>query len=207
MVIPFHFLCFLILLSVISRTTSTDCFFFFHYPGHIFLFICLFFKFWLVVTLQILFFWMLSKFSIVFQLLSQVPLFATPWTVAHQASLSRTVSQRFLKFISIESVMLSNHFILCSSLLLLPSIFPSIRAFSISQLFTSDGQISELQLQQKSFQRMFSFGLLYYWLVWSPCSPRYSQASCSAPQFESIFCAQVSLWSNSHICTWLLEKS
>ena len=55
---------------------------------------------------------------------------STPWTVAHQASLSFTVSQSLLKLMSIESVMPSNHLILCRPLLLLPSIFPSIRVLS-----------------------------------------------------------------------------
>ena len=55
---------------------------------------------------------------------------ATPWTAAHQASLSITNSQSLLKLMSIESVMPSNHFILCCLLLLLPSIFASIRVFS-----------------------------------------------------------------------------
>ena len=64
------------------------------------------------------------------QLLSRVRLFATPWTAACQASLSITNSRSLLKLISIESVMLSNHLILCHPLLLLPSIFPSIRVFS-----------------------------------------------------------------------------
>ena len=64
------------------------------------------------------------------QSLSPVWLFATPWTTAHQASLSITNSQSPSKPISIESVMPSNHLILCHSLLLLPSIFPSIRVFS-----------------------------------------------------------------------------
>ena len=54
----------------------------------------------------------------------------TSWTEAHQASLSSTVSWSLLKFMSINSVMLSNHLILCHPLLLLPSIFPSIRVFS-----------------------------------------------------------------------------
>ena len=62
--------------------------------------------------------------------LSRVQLFAAPWTAAHQASLSFTVSWSFLKFMSIELVMLSNHLILCCPLLLLPSIFPNIRVFS-----------------------------------------------------------------------------
>ena len=64
------------------------------------------------------------------QLLSHVPLFATPWTAAHQASLSITNSWSLLKLMFIELVMPSNHFILCHPLLVLPSIFPSIRVFS-----------------------------------------------------------------------------
>ena len=64
------------------------------------------------------------------QSLSHVWLFATPWTAACQASLSITNSQSLLKIMSIESVMPSNHLILCRPLLLLPSIFPSIRVFS-----------------------------------------------------------------------------
>ena len=64
------------------------------------------------------------------QSLSYVQLFATPWTEAHQASLSITNSQSLLKLMSIKSVMPPNHFILCHPLLLLASIFPSIRVFS-----------------------------------------------------------------------------
>ena len=64
------------------------------------------------------------------QSLSSVWLFATPWTATHQASLSSTNSQSPPKSLSIESVMPSNHLILCRPLLLLPSIFPSIRVFS-----------------------------------------------------------------------------
>ena len=62
--------------------------------------------------------------------LSRVWLFVTPWTAAHQASLSFTISWSLLKLMSIESVMPSNHLILCRSLLFLPSIFPSTRVFS-----------------------------------------------------------------------------
>ena len=64
------------------------------------------------------------------QSLSCVQLFSTPWTAARQASLSITNSRSSPKLMSIESVMLSNHLILCRPLLLLPSIFPSIRVFS-----------------------------------------------------------------------------
>ena len=64
------------------------------------------------------------------QSLSHVQIFATPWTAARQASLSITNSRTLLKLMSIESVMTSNHLILCCPLLLPPSIFPSIRVFS-----------------------------------------------------------------------------
>ena len=66
----------------------------------------------------------------VVQSLNCVQLFATPWTAAHQASLSVTNSQILLKLMTIESVMPSNHLILCHPLLLPPSVFPSIRVFS-----------------------------------------------------------------------------
>ena len=80
--------------------------------------------------------WVAIAFSITMvqfssiQLLSRVHLFGTQWTAAHQASLSITNSQSLPKPISIESVMPSNHLILCCPLPLLPSIFPSIRVFS-----------------------------------------------------------------------------
>ena len=93
------------------------------------------------------------KFSSV-QSLSRVPLFVTPWITAHQASLSITNSQSFLKLMSIELVMSSNHLILYCPLLLLPSIFPSIKesvlcirwpkywSFSISPSSEHSGLIS-----------------------------------------------------------------
>ena len=68
--------------------------------------------------------------DLVFQSINCIQLFATPWTAAHQASLSFTISQSLLKLMSIDSAMPSNHLILCRPLLLLPSIFPSIRGFS-----------------------------------------------------------------------------
>ena len=68
--------------------------------------------------------------AVVVQTLSRVWLFPTPWTAAQQSSLSFTVSRSLLKLMCIESVMPSNHLILCCPLLLLPSIFPSIRVFS-----------------------------------------------------------------------------
>ena len=74
------------------------------------------------------------------QLLSHVQFFATPWTAACQASLSFTISQCLLKLMSIESVMPSNHLILCHSLLFLLSIFPVSGSSTTIQLFTSGGQ-------------------------------------------------------------------
>ena len=74
------------------------------------------------------------------QLFSCVRLLATPWATVHQASLSITNSQSLPKLMSIESVMPSNHLILCHPCLLLPSIFAASGSFQMSQLFTSGGQ-------------------------------------------------------------------
>ena len=81
--------------------------------------------------------YLLFFIGVAVQPLSSVQLFMTSWTIAHQAPLSSTVSQSLFKFMYFESVMLSNHLILCYPLLLLPSIFPSITVFLMSQLFTS----------------------------------------------------------------------
>ena len=81
-------------------------------------------KFFLILIPFVFMFWSVD------QLTSCVQLFATPWTAARQASPSFTISQSLLKLMSIESVMPSNHLILCHPLLLLPSIFQSIRVFS-----------------------------------------------------------------------------
>ena len=108
------------------------------------------------------------------QSLSHVRLFLTPWTAACQASLSITNSQNLLKLMSIELVMPSNHLILCHHFLLLPSIFPSIRVFLVSQLFASGGQ------------SIGASALASVLLVGSPCSPRDSQESSPIPQSKSI---------------------
>ena len=123
---------------------------------------------------------------------SPVPLFATPWTAAHQAFLSITNSQSLLKFMSIESVMPSKHLILSSpSPLVVPfssclQSFPASGSFQKSQLFTSGGQILEFQLQHQSFQWTPKTNLLQDGLVGSPCRPRDSQESYPTPQFKSI---------------------
>ena len=87
------------------------------------------------------------------QCLSQVRLFTTPWTAALQASLSLTISWTLPKFMSTALVMASDHLTLCHHLLLLPSIFPSIRVFSneLTNLHQV-AKVLELQLQHQFFQ-------------------------------------------------------
>ena len=75
--------------------------------------------------------------EVVFLSLNHVQLFATPWTASHRPSLSLTMSQSLLKLMSVEPVMPSNHFIFCSSLLLLPSNFPRVRVFFSQQVVFS----------------------------------------------------------------------
>ena len=128
--------------------------------------------------------------------LTHVQFFATPWTAACQASLSITNSQSLLKLMSIESVMPSNHLILCHPLLLLPSIFPSIRVFSNDSVLHI--RWSKFQLQHQSFQWIFRTDVLSQGLVGSPCSPRDSQESSTTPQFKSI---------NSLLLTFLYSPS
>ena len=100
-----------------------------------------------------------SKYSV--QSLIHIRLLATPWTVAHQASWSIANSWSLLKLMSIESVMPSNHIILCHPLLLLLSIHPSIRVFS--KWVSSSHQVAkvlEFQLQHQSFQWIFRIDFL-----------------------------------------------
>ena len=139
----------------------------------------------------------LAQFSPV-QLLSHVWLFATPWTAARQASLSITNSQSLLQLKLIQLVIPSYHLILCHPLLLLPSIFPNIKAFSkwVSSLHQV-AKVLEFQLQHQSFQWTLRTDLLFFFfffrtdllthgLVGSPCSPRDSQESSPTPQLKSI---------------------
>ena len=103
---------------------------------------------------------LIKEFSIV-QLLSRVRLLATPWTAAHQAWLSITNSQSLLKVLSIESVMPSNHLILCHPLLLLPSIFPNIRVFS-SESVLCIGVSASASVLPMNIQGSFPLG----WTCW-----------------------------------------
>ena len=97
-------------------------------------------------------------------------LFSTTWTTALHGSLSITNSRSLLKLLSIESVITSNHFILCRPLLFLPSIIPSIRVFSKELVYLHlVTKVLEIQLQHQSFQWILSFCCLkikksrFYW--------------------------------------------
>ena len=140
--------------------------------------------------------------------LSSVWLFATQWTAARQASLSFTISQTLLKFMSIESVMLSHHLILRSPLFLLPSTFPSIGVFIMSQLFTPGGQSigasASASVLPINIQGWSPLGLTRLISLLSKGLSRvFSSTTVRKYQFLGV---QPSLWSNSHIHTWLLEK-
>ena len=88
------------------------------------------------------------------QSLSHVRLFTTPWTTARQASLSFTNTWSLLRLMSIKLVMPSNHLILCHPILLLPSIFPSIRVFPMSKFFASGGQSIAFSLNKEGPRRL-----------------------------------------------------
>ena len=124
-----------------------------------------------------------SSVSVSVQSLSRV-LFGTPWTAVHQASLSITNSRSLLKLMSIELVMPSNHLILCPPLLL-PSIFPSIRSFPMSQFFSSGGQSIGVSASASVLPMNIQDWSPLGW-TGSPCSPRDSQESSPTPQFKTI---------------------
>ena len=121
------------------------------------------------------------------------PTLCSPKDYSIPGSLSFTISWNLLRFISPESVMLSNHFILCHPLLLLPSVFSTSGSFSMSQLFISGGQhigtSASASVLPKYIQGWFSLWLM----VSSPCCPRNSQESSLEPQFKSISSLGLSL--------------
>ena len=147
------------------------------------------------------------RFSSV-HLLSRVRLFVTPWIAAHQASLSITNSQSLPKLMSIELVMPSSHLILCRPLLLLPPIPPSIRLFPRSQLFAWGGQSTGVSALPSFLPKDTQGWSPLDWTGWiSFQSKELSRVfSNTTVQKHQFFGAQLSLWSNSHIHTWLLEK-
>ena len=140
---------------------------------------------------------------------SHVRLLATPWIPARETSLSITYSRSLLKLMSIEPVMPSNHLILCCPLLLLPSIFPSVRVFSNEWALhirwpsiRSSASASVLTMNIQGWFPLELTGLI------SLLSKRLSRVfSSTTVQKHLFFSAQPSLWSNSHIHTWLLEKT
>ena len=139
------------------------------------------------------------------QSLSCVRFFAALWTVACQASLSITNFWSLLKLTSIALVMPFNHFIFCRPLLLLPSVFPTIRAFSNELAFCIRWIKSwsfSISLSM-NIQGWFLLGLTGLILLSKGLSGVFSSTTVQKHQF---FGAQPSLCSNSHNYTWLLEK-
>ena len=141
------------------------------------------------------------------QLLSCIQLFKTPQTAASWTSLSFTISQSLLKVMSIESMMPSNHLILCHPLLL-PSVFPDIRVFSnespLRIRWLKYWSFNLTSVLPMNVQGWFPLGLtgLKSFLSKGP-SRVFSNTTVQKHQF---FSAQPSLWSNSYIGTWLLGK-
>ena len=149
-------------------------------------------------------------FVVVIQSFSGVQLFVTPWTAAHQTSLSFTISWSSLKPMSIESMMPSNHLTLCCPLLHLSSIFPSIRVFS------NESSLHIRWPKYWSFSFSISLSNEYSGLISFRISFRFDLLavkgtlvrvfSSTTVWMHQVFSAQSSLWPNSHIHTWLLEK-
>ena len=138
------------------------------------------------------------------QSLSHVQLFAIPWTIPRQASLSFTNSQSLPKLMSIESVMPSNHLILCHPLLLLPSILPASGSFPTSQFFASGGQSigvsASASVLPMNIQDRFPLG----WTDWIFLqSKRLSRVfSNTTLQKHQFFGAQLSLFNSSIHDDW-----
>ena len=142
------------------------------------------------------------------QSLSRVWLFVTPWSAARRASLSITNSQSIPKFLTIESVMPSNHLILCRPLLFLPSTFPSLRVFSNESVlgirWPKDWSFSFSISLPNKYLGLISFRMDWFDLLSVQRFSRvFSGTTVQKHQFSG---AQPSLWANSHICAWLLEN-
>ena len=144
--------------------------------------------------------------GVLIQSLSQVQLFATSWTVARQSSLSFTIPWSLLKFMSTESGMPFNDLILYCSLLLLTSVFPSIRVFPISWLLASGGQIIGASASALPMNNQVCFPLELTGWISLPSKGLARVFSNTTVQKHQFFCTQPSLQFNSHIHTWLLKK-
>ena len=171
-------------------------------------------KDWLLHNLSIKLQWkhisgqiVLPQFSSV-QSLSCVQVFVTPWIAARQAFLSIANSWSSLKLMSIESVMPSNHLILCRPLLLLPSIFRSIKVFSDESVlhirWPKYGVSALASVLSMNIQDWFPLG----WTGWISFQSKGLSTvfSNTTVQKHQLFSAQLSLKSNTHIHTWPLGK-
>ena len=149
----------------------------------------------------------MNLMSVQFSWVAQcVWLFVTPWAAACQASLSITNSQSLPKLTSIESVMPCNHLILCHPLLLLPSIFPSIKVFSNESVL----RIKWPKYWNFSFSISLSSehsGLISFRIDWLDLLAVPGRVfSSTTVQKHQFFGTLPSLWSSCNIYTWLLEK-
>ena len=146
---------------------------------------------------------------VVVQSLNPVRLFLTPWTIALQTPLSSTISQSLLKFTSFESVMLSNHLILCCTVLFLPSNFPNITAFSnesaLSIRWLKYWSFSLGNRPTNEYSGLISFSIDWFDLleVQRTLKNLLQHHNLKA----SILGSQPSLRSTSHIRVWLLNKT
>ena len=138
-----------------------------------------------------------------FSLFSRVQLFATAWTGAFYASLSIISSQNLLKLMFIESVMPSNHLILCHPLFLLPSIFPSIRAFAnestLRMRWPKYWSFSFSISPSNEYSGLISF--MMDWLDFLAVQGTLKSLSNTTVQKHQFFSTQFSSQSNSHIRT------
>ena len=138
-------------------------------------------------------------------LLNCVWIFVTPRTAPHQASLSMTNSWSLLKFMSVELVMPSNHLVLCHPLLLLPSIFSSIRVFSNESALSF--RWPNYWRFNISISKEYS-GLISFRIDWFDLAAQGTLKSLLQQHSSkaSVLWCWLPWWSNSHIHTWLLEK-
>ena len=143
------------------------------------------------------------------QLLSRVQLFATPWIAAHQASLFIAISRSSLRLTSIGSVMPSSHLILCLLFSSCPQSLPASESFPMSQLFTWGGQSTGVSALASFLPKKSQGWSPSEWTGWISLQFKglarvFSNTTVQKHQF---FGAQPSSQSNSHIHTWLREKT
>jgi len=146
---------------------------------------------------------------VIVQSLSHVQLFATPWTAACQASLSFSISWSLLRLMCLELVTPSSHLILCHALLLLPSVFPSIRVFSqelvLCNRWSKYWSFSFSISPSNEYSGLISFRI--NWLTSLQSKGLSSIFSSTTVWKHQFFDTQPFLWTNSHFRTWLLEKT